>query len=124
MQGTTTAANILFVRATELNGPGFLTKGFDYSFDFSYPVLDGTLGANVTITQNTHYEAEPFYVNGVLFDLGGDRLGYRNADVTGSASQRLRGNASLRWANDLVQSFKLTGYNAFASSPLVQLTFV
>jgi hypothetical protein len=100
VQGTTNATNIAFIRAAELNGPGFTTEGLDYTLDLSHPLLDGDLGFSTTITQNTKYQAEPFYVNGVLFDLGGDRLGYRNADVTGSASQRLRGNASLRWSND------------------------
>lgn len=100
VQGTTTAANLLATLQYELNGPGFDTQGIDYEVNVSYPVLDGRLGLNLTATQNLVYEALPYDVNGVLFDPGGDRLGFANFTRTGNLSSEWRANATLRWAND------------------------
>jgi iron complex outermembrane receptor protein len=99
-QGVTTAADVFAVIAAELNGPNFLTEGVDYSIDYSYPVLDGSAYFSASVTQNLTYEAAPFDVNGVVFDTGGDRLGYANTTRSGVASSKLRGNATIGWTND------------------------
>jgi hypothetical protein len=99
-QGVTTAADITAVNSVELNGPGFLTEGVDYSLDYTYPLFGGDITFQTTVTQVFTYEARPYEVNGIVFDEGGDRLGSRNTLVTGEPSQKLRGNASIRWAND------------------------
>jgi iron complex outermembrane receptor protein len=101
VQGVTTAADITAVNSVELNGPGFLTEGIDYSIDYTHPLLGGDITFSTTITQNLTYEARPYEVNGIVFDEGGDRLGGRNTLVSGEPSQELRGNASIRWANEV-----------------------
>ncbi|HEX5007497.1 MAG TPA: TonB-dependent receptor, partial [Hyphomonadaceae bacterium] len=100
VQGATTAADIVAVNSTELNGPGFLTQGIDYSIDYTHPLFGGDITFSTNITQNLTYEADPYEVNGVVFDEGGDRLGYRNLLRSGEPSQELRGTASVRWANE------------------------
>jgi outer membrane receptor protein involved in Fe transport len=100
VQGVTTANDIIGVNSVELNGPGFLSEGIDYSIDYTHPLFDGDITFSATVTQNLTYEAKPFEVNGVVFNQGGDRLGYRNTLTTGEPSQELRGNASIRWANE------------------------
>ena len=104
-QGVTTAANggsALLVDLVSLNASGFLTNGYDYSIDFSYPLLDGNFGINLTATQNTVYKFKGFDVNGVLFADDQNILGGTNTlnGLGASPSQKWRGNLSLRWAND------------------------
>jgi outer membrane protein assembly factor BamB len=50
----------------------------------------------------------PLIADGMVFAVG----------VTGKFHALDLKSGALRWSKDLVQSFKLTGYNAFASSPL------
>jgi hypothetical protein len=102
VQGTTTGADIVSVESFLLNGPGFLTRYVDYSINYTHPLLGGDVSFQTDISQYTVYEEVGFAVNGVPFSAGGDRLGFRNntAGRNGSASQELRGNASIRWSND------------------------
>jgi iron complex outermembrane receptor protein len=97
---TTTAANVASVNSFLLNGPSFLSEGIDYTIDYTHPLFDGDITFSTTVTQNLTYEAEAFDVNGIEFNSGGDRLGYRNLLTTGEPSQELRGFASIRWANE------------------------
>lgn len=96
----TTAADLVAVQLFRLNGPGFLTNGVDYEFDYSHPFMDGDVGFNVTATQTLTYEATDFIVNGTLFEDGGDRLGFQNVGQSGSLVNEWRANASVRWRND------------------------
>lgn len=99
-QGVTTAADVLAIVAAQLNGPNFLTEGIDYSLDYRYPLFGGDIYLSTSITQNLTYEADAFTVNGVLFDTGGDRLGYANNTRSGDASSKLRGNATIGFNKD------------------------
>ncbi len=102
VQGVTTAQDILRVNRFILNGPGFITNGFDYTLDYSHPLFDGTGSFNLTATQNTVYKVKGYDVNGVPFQADANALGFDNI-LTGSGaspSQEWRGNATLRWAND------------------------
>lgn len=99
-QGVTTAADVLAIVAAQLNGPNFLTEGIDYSLDYRYPLFGGDIYLSTSITQNLTYEADPFTVNGVVFDTGGDRLGYANNSRSGDASSKLRGNATVGFNKD------------------------
>ncbi len=100
VQGVTTASSLSEVYRFQLNGPGFITNGIDYSIDFAYPVFDGTFTAQLSATQNLVYKARGYDVNGILFDSGGNRLGRANYTSTGNESRRWRANAVVRWAND------------------------
>jgi iron complex outermembrane recepter protein len=101
VQGTTTAASLQDVFRFQVNGPGFVTNGVDYVVDFTYPMFDGTFSAQLTATQNLVYKARGYDVNGINFDAGGNRLGRANYTSTGNESRRWRGNAVVRWANDM-----------------------
>jgi len=100
--GVTTANDIAEVKRFQLNGPYFITNGIDYSIDYSHPLFDGTVAAQLTLTQNLHYKQGGYDVNGILFDLGGPRLGLTNLGTGGlaAASTEWKGNAVVRWAND------------------------
>lgn len=98
--GTTTAAQLDEVLRFQVNGPGFITNGIDYSVDFAYPMFDGTFSAQLTATQNLVYKSRGYAVNGILFDGGGNRLGRANYTSTGNESRRWRANAQVRWSND------------------------
>lgn len=98
--GVTTANDLEEVLRYQVNGPGFITNGIDYSIDVAYPLFDGTISAQVTATQNLVYKARGYEVNGIIFDGGGNRLGRANYTSTGNESRRWRANAILRWAND------------------------
>jgi outer membrane receptor protein involved in Fe transport len=100
VQGTTTGADIDYVLSSDQNGPSLHTQGIDYSIDYSHPLLGGYLSFGLDWTVYMKYEADGYSVNGIPFDLGGDRLGFFNGLQTGSASQKQRVNSSLRWAND------------------------
>src|SRR5262249_4630147 len=101
-QGTTTSNNILEIKRNQINGPNFITNGIDYSADFTYPLFDGTFGAQLALTQNLGYKQGGYSVAGVLFDSGGQRLGLTNLSTGGLAgvSTEWKGNIQLRWAND------------------------
>jgi hypothetical protein len=99
-QGVTTGANLNEVLRYQVNGPGFITNGIDYSIDFAYPMFDGTFSAQLTATNNQVYKARGYSVNSILFDGGGNRLGTANYTRTGNESRRWRANAAVRWAND------------------------
>lgn len=99
-QGVTTGANLNEVLRYQVNGPGFITNGIDYSIDFAYPMFDGTFSAQLTATNNQVYKARGYSVNNILFDGGGNRLGTANYTRTGNESRRWRANAAVRWAND------------------------
>jgi hypothetical protein len=99
-QGTTTAASVAAVRTDQLNGPARITNGLDYTLDFSYPLLDGTFGVNVTATQNLVWKTQGYDVNGVTFEDPQKRLGWGNNSLTVPLVPELRANATLRWAND------------------------
>lgn len=101
VQGTTTAAALTGVNRYQLNGPGFITNGIDYSIDFSYPMFKGTFFTQLSATQNLVYKAQGYDVNGVQFDPGGNRLGRANYTSTGNESRRWRANAVVRWADDV-----------------------
>jgi iron complex outermembrane receptor protein len=115
VQGTTTGGDIDFVLSSDQNGPGLLTEGIDYSLDYSYPVFNGYLAFNLDWTVYFKYEADGYSVNGVPFDLGGDRLGFFNGLQSGSASQKQRVNAAIRWSNKEhnvgLQAHYQSGYN-------------
>jgi outer membrane receptor protein involved in Fe transport len=100
VQGVTTAANLTDVYRFQVNGPGFITNGVDYTIDFAYPMFDGTFTAQLTATNNQVYKARGYSVNDILFDGGGNRLGRANYTSTGNESRRWRGNAVVRWSND------------------------
>ncbi len=100
-QGVTTSNNLLLTEAYQLNGPGFITNGIDYSIDYIHPLFDGTLSLQMTATQNMVYKARGYDVNGILFESSGHRLGYANYTRTGNESRRWRANAQVRWANDV-----------------------
>lgn len=100
VQGVTTAANVSRVDSVIRNGPSFTTAGIDYALSYVHPLFGGDIAFSTTITQNLKFEAGAFEVNGIVFDPGGDRLGFRNTSQTGFPSQELRGNASIRWSND------------------------
>jgi outer membrane receptor protein involved in Fe transport len=137
VQGVTTAASLTSINRFQLNGPGFATNGIDYSIDFAYPLFDGTLSANLTATQNLVYKARGYAVNGTLFDAGGDRLGSANYTRTGNESREWRGNASVRWKNDVHniglranynsgvfnEAFLVGGLTPISNSPTVYSTY-
>ena len=104
VSGVTTANNILQVTRFQQNGPGFVTNGFDYSADFSYPLFDGTFGASVTATQNLVYKAKGYDSNGVRFSESEQCLGFGNQSLGAPAgcslSAEWRANGSIRWSND------------------------
>jgi iron complex outermembrane receptor protein len=99
IQGVTTASQLTEVKRFQLNGPGFITNGIDYTVDYALPLFDGTFSAQLTATQNLVYKADGYDVGGVLFDSGGNRLGRANYTSTGNESRRWRANAQVRWAN-------------------------
>src|SRR5690606_34636271 len=101
VQGVTTGADLDEVRRYQVNGPGFITNGIDYSIDVAYPLFDGTFGVQLTATQNLVYKARGYSVNTILFDGGGNRLGRANYTSTGNESRRWRANGVVRWANDV-----------------------
>lgn len=77
----------------QTNGPGTKTAGFELGLDYYQPLFGGDLSVGFKATRVTKYELEGYSVNGVLFDQGGDRLGFANQDRTGDFSPELRGNA-------------------------------
>jgi iron complex outermembrane recepter protein len=99
-QGVTTGANLNEVLRYQVNGPGFITNGVDYSIDFAYPMFDGTFSAQLTATNNQVYKARGYSVNNILFESSGNRLGTANYTRTGNESRRWRANAAVRWANE------------------------
>lgn len=99
-QGVTTASNVSAVNVVVGNGPRFETNGLDYDVTYLHPLFGGDISLSASATQTVKYKAGDFVLNGVVFEAGGDRLGYRNSSQTGSPSQKWRGNASVRWAND------------------------
>lgn len=99
-QGVTTGGDLNEVLRFQVNGPGFITNGIDYSIDFAYPMFDGTFTAQLTATNNLVYKARGYSVNSILFDPGGDRLGTANYTRTGNESRDWRANAAVRWANE------------------------
>ena len=99
-QGVTTGANLNEVLRYQVNGPGFITNGIDYSIDFAYPMFDGTFSAQLTATNNQVYKARGYSVNNIQFDRSGNRLGTANYTRTGNESRRWRASAVVRWAND------------------------
>lgn len=111
-QGITTSIDMKQLDLYQLNGPGFVTNGFDYSFDLSYPLFDGTFRTQLRATQNRVYKARGYSVNGILFDGGGDRLGRANYTSTGNESRRWRGNATFRWSNAMHNVSLRANYSA------------
>jgi outer membrane receptor protein involved in Fe transport len=111
-QGVTNSTNIVEAKRFQLNGPGFITNGIDYTVDFAYPMFDGTFTAQLTATENLVYKARGYNVNGVVFDTGGKRLGRANYTSTGNESRRWRGNAQVRWANDTHNISLRANYNS------------
>ena len=99
-QGVTTAAELNQVLRYQVNGPGFVTNGVDYSVDFAYPMFEGTFTAQLTATQNLVYKARGYSVNDILFEPSGNRLGTANYTRTGNESRRWRANAVVRWADE------------------------
>lgn len=99
-QGVTTGASLNEVLRYQVNGPGFITNGIDYSIDFAYPMFDGTLTAQLTATNNQVYKARGYLVNDITFETSGNRLGTANYTRTGNESRRWRANGVVRWAND------------------------
>jgi hypothetical protein len=97
----TTSANLTELKAFQVNGPGFITNGYDLTVDYAHPLWDGTFTAQVTATNNQVYKARGYDVNGIIFDFGGDRLGTNNYTRTGNESRRWRANGQIRWANDV-----------------------
>jgi hypothetical protein len=110
--GVTTNAQLAEVMRFQLNGPGFITNGIDYTVDFAYPLFDGTFTAQATATQNLVYKARGYDVNGVIFDAGGNRLGTANYTRTGNESRRWRANARIGWANDVHNVGLRANYNS------------
>jgi iron complex outermembrane recepter protein len=101
--GVTTAANLVRAIRYNQNGPGQTTNGIDYSIDFSYPLFGGNFAAQLQATQNLVYKVQGYEVNGVEFTGATDCLGQGNFSsftVGCQLSSELRGNATLRWAND------------------------
>jgi outer membrane receptor protein involved in Fe transport len=101
-QGVTTAASLSGVNLYQVNGPYFVTNGFDYKIDYSHDLFDGVASIGLEATQGMVYKQGAFDVNGVLFDGGGDRFGLTNLGNGGlaSVSQEWKGNLTARWAND------------------------
>jgi iron complex outermembrane recepter protein len=97
--GTTTAASLLGVLQLTQNGPSRVLNGVDYSFDFSYPLFNGTFGANLTATQNLVYKTQGYDVLGIPFEEGQNRLGYVNQSLLVPLVPDWRANMTLRWAN-------------------------
>jgi len=100
VQGTTTASSLVAVIQSEQNGPRRVTNGIDYSVDYTYPLFDGTFGANFTATQNLVYKTQGFDVFGIPFELPQKRVGWVNNGLFRQISE-WRANASVRWANDM-----------------------
>ncbi|MDZ4371608.1 MAG: TonB-dependent receptor, partial [Phenylobacterium sp.] len=97
--GVTTAANVSLVNMITRNGPSLTTNGLDYAIVYTQPLFGGDIALAANATQYTKFATGAFEVNGVVFDAGGDRLGFRNTTRTGSPSQKWRANASVRWSN-------------------------
>ncbi|HVY90822.1 MAG TPA: TonB-dependent receptor plug domain-containing protein, partial [Hyphomonadaceae bacterium] len=100
LQGITTAASLTETHRYQVNGPGFVTNGIDYTVDYAHPLWGGTFSAQVTATNNLVYKARGYDVNGIIFDSGGNRLGRANYTSTGNESRRWRANGQIRWSND------------------------
>lgn len=97
--GVTTAANITSVLRSQQNGPYFVTNGIDYQIDWAHPLGEGDIAASLSATNVLVYKQGGYLVNDILFDPGGDRLGFDNLSRTGDLSTEWRANASLRWSN-------------------------
>ncbi len=67
---------------------------------YSHPVFDGYGRLQLEATQNLTYESGDFTVNGVLFEEGGDRLGFSNVNQSGSLTNEWRANATASWSNE------------------------
>jgi iron complex outermembrane receptor protein len=98
--GVTTALNLTEIDLFQVNGPGFITNGYDFKLDIAYPLFDGTIAVSLAATNNQVYKARGYSVNGILFDSGGQRLGRANYTSTGNESRRWRANGTIRWANE------------------------
>jgi iron complex outermembrane receptor protein len=112
IQGVTTASSLSELKRFQINGPGFITNGIDYTIDYAFPLFDGTFSTQFTATQNLVYKADGYDVNGILFDPGGNRLGRANYTSTGNESRRWRANAQVRWANKIHNISLRANYNS------------
>jgi iron complex outermembrane receptor protein len=95
VQGVTTGSAITNVNLFQLNGPGQKTSGIDYSANYRAPIGPGALTASLSATQVLTYDVEGYSVNGVVFETGGDYLGFSNSSRSGDYSTEWRGNASV-----------------------------
>ncbi len=92
IQDTSTIGSISRVLTYQVNGPSIATAGFDLSMNYSADIGPGEFRAGLNATKVTKYEVGGYTVQGVQFDLGGDRLGFSNASRTGDFSSELRGS--------------------------------
>ncbi len=105
VQGTTTGNNITQVLSYQTNGPGIATSGLDFSLNYYTSAFGGDFNVGLSATAVTKYEIEGYAVNGVDFDLGGDRLGFSNSSRSGDFSSEMRGNIYASYGMD-GQSFR------------------
>lgn len=92
VQGSTTALQIANVDLFNLNGPGQATSGIDYGVSYRTLVGEGTVSANLNLTQILAYDVEGYSVAGVPFETGGDYLGFSNSSRAGDFATEWRGN--------------------------------
>ena len=117
VQGVTDSDALNEIGRFQVNGPGFITNGIDYTIDFAYPLFDGTLNAQVTATQNLVYKSKGYFVNGILFEASGNRLGYANGVLrSGNDSRRWRANGQVSWANEVHNIILRANYNSGTSA--------
>ena len=100
VMGTTTAINLLGVIASTQNGPRRVLNGVDYVVDYSHPLFDGTIGFNLTATNNLVYKTQGYDVFGIPFEGPQKRMGFVNGSLTVPLVADWRFNGTIRWANE------------------------
>jgi iron complex outermembrane receptor protein len=106
VQGTTRLSDVGQFQTFQTNGPGTKTAGVELGLDYFQPLLGGDFSFGVNATRVTKYEVEGYSVNGVVFETGGDRLGFANTSRSGDFSSTLRANSYLGYRIG-AQSFRV-----------------
>lgn len=108
VQGVTRLSDVGTFQTFQTNGPGTKTQGIELSANYFQPMFGGELTFGVNATRVTKYEVEGYSVNGVVFETGGDRLGFANTTRSGDFSPTLRANANLGYQFGM-HSFRVQG---------------
>ncbi len=112
--GGTNATDIEIINVNIVNGPDYKTDGFDFTFQYGFPVGPGYLTTDITGTKIETFEIDAWEF-GPKYDALG-RLNYRTSLARTVAEWKARGTVNyqwedlnVRWVTSYVDEYKYQG---------------